>query len=67
MQFQTAFKDLLGLDLVAFTTSGGGQGPGGRGASADESARSVWPGEEFSVRVHVTDAIGGAQLEPGLA
>ena len=60
--FQAAFRDLLGLDLVAFTTSGGGRGPGGRGASADESARSVWPGEEFSVRAHVTDAIGGAQL-----
>jgi LmbE family N-acetylglucosaminyl deacetylase len=60
--FQAAFRDLLGLDLVAFTTSGGGHGPGGRGASADESARSVWPGEEFSVRAHVTDAIGGAQL-----
>jgi LmbE family N-acetylglucosaminyl deacetylase len=61
-QDQTAFKDLLGLDLVAFTTGGGRQGPGGRGASADESARSVWPGEDFSVRAHVTDAIGGAQL-----
>jgi len=62
-QFQTAFKDLLGLDLVAFTTrGGGGQGPGGRGASADESARSVWPGEDFSVRTHVTDAMGSAQL-----
>ena len=61
--FQTAFKDLLGLDLVAFTTSGGGgQGPGGRGTSADESARSVWPGEEFGVRAHVADAMGGAQL-----
>ena len=46
-QFQAAFKDLLGLDLIAFKTSGGGQGPGGRGASADESARSVWPGEGF--------------------
>jgi LmbE family N-acetylglucosaminyl deacetylase len=55
-QFQTAFKDMLGLDLVAFTASGGGQGPGGRGASADESARSVWPGEEFNVRVHLGDA-----------
>ncbi len=63
-QYQTAFKDLLGLDLVAFTTSGGGrgQGLGGRGASADESDRSVWPGEDFSVRAHVTDAMGGAQL-----
>jgi len=61
-QFQTAFKDLLGLDLVAFTTSGGGQGQGGRGASADESARSVWPGEEFGVRVHLAEGIAGARL-----
>jgi LmbE family N-acetylglucosaminyl deacetylase len=61
-QFQTAFKDLLGLDLVAFTTSGSGRGPGGRGASADETARSVWPGEDFRVRAHVTDAMGSAQL-----
>jgi LmbE family N-acetylglucosaminyl deacetylase len=60
--FQAAFRDLLGLDLVAFRTSGGGQGPGGRGASADESARSVWPGEDFSVRAHVADAMGSAQL-----
>jgi len=60
--FQAAFRDLLGLDLVAFTTSGSGRGPGGRGASADESARSVWPEEDFGVRAHVTDAMGSAQL-----
>ena len=48
-QFQTALKDLLGLDLVAFTASGGQwPGPRGRGASADETARSVWPGEDFA-------------------
>ncbi len=58
--FQAAFRDLLGLDLIAFTTSGGGQGPGGRGASADVTARSVWPGEDFSVRAHVADATGAA-------
>jgi LmbE family N-acetylglucosaminyl deacetylase len=62
-QFQTALKDLLGLDLVAFTTSGGGgQGPGGRGASADETARSVYPGEDFGVRVHLSNALAGARL-----
>ena len=62
-EFQTAFKDLLGLDLVAFTTRGGrDQGPGGRGASADESARSVWPGEDFSVRAHLSSALGDASL-----
>ena len=60
-QFQTALKDLLGLDLVAFT-SGGGDGGGPGGGGADESARSVFPGEEFSVRVHTADATGEAQL-----
>jgi LmbE family N-acetylglucosaminyl deacetylase len=62
-QFEAAFKDLLGLDLIAFTTSGsGGQGFGGRGASADESASSVWPGEDFGVRVHLAQGIAGARL-----
>jgi len=63
VQFQTAFKDLLGLDLVAFTASGGsGQGPGGRGTSADETARSVWPGEDFGVRVHLAQGLDAAEL-----
>ena len=62
-QFQTALKDLLGLDLIAFTTSGGrDQGPGGRGASADETARSVWPGEDFRVRVHAAQGLDAAEL-----
>jgi len=63
-QFQIALKDLLGLDLVAFTSGGdGGQGyGGGRGASADESARSVYPGEDFSVRIHSFSATSGASL-----
>ena len=63
-QFQTALKDLLGLDLVAFTSEGGGDrgGPGPGGGGADETARSVSPGEEFRVRVHTADATGEAQL-----
>jgi len=62
-QFRTALKDLLGLDLVAFTTnSARQQGPGGRGGSADETARSVWPGEDFGVRVHLSNALAGASL-----
>ena len=61
-QFQTALKDLLGLDLVAFATGDGGQGGGGRGGSAGETARSVWPGEDFSVRVHLAKALGDARL-----
>jgi LmbE family N-acetylglucosaminyl deacetylase len=62
-QFQEAMKDLLGLDLMAFTTGSEG-GPGGpqRGGSADETARSVWPGEEFGVRVHVAQGMDAARL-----
>jgi LmbE family N-acetylglucosaminyl deacetylase len=62
-QFQTALKDLLGLDLVAFTSNGGGgQGFGGRGASADETARSVWPGEDFGIRAHLAQGLDAADL-----
>jgi LmbE family N-acetylglucosaminyl deacetylase len=63
--FQSALKDLLGLDLAAFTTAGGdrggyGGGPGGGGA--DETSRSVSPGQEFRVRVHTANAGGEALL-----
>jgi len=63
-QFQIALKDLLGLDMVAFATgSANGGGYGGRGSSADEAARSVWPEEDFSVRVHLFSANEG--VHPG--
>ena len=63
-QFQSALKNLLGLDLMAFTTkasnvSAGGPFPGG---SADETPRSVTPGEEFRVRVHTGRATTEATL-----
>ncbi len=61
-QFQIAFKDLLGLDLMAFVSGDGAQGGPGRGPSADESGRSVYPGEDFSVRVHTFSATNGASL-----
>ena len=62
-QFQAALKELIGLDMVAFVTGGsGGQGSAGRGSSADETARSVWPGEDFGVRVHLAQGIAGARL-----
>jgi LmbE family N-acetylglucosaminyl deacetylase len=62
-QFQIAFKDLLGLDLIGFVArSGGGGGGFGRGDTADESARSVTPGEHFQVRVHTAQEAGHTRL-----
>jgi LmbE family N-acetylglucosaminyl deacetylase len=63
-EFQEALKDLLGLDLIAFTSGreGGAQGGPQRGGSADETARSVWPDEQFSARVHVAQGMDAAQL-----
>jgi len=62
-EFQVALKNLLGLDLVAFTTKAeSAQSAGGRGASADETPRSVVPGEEFLVRVHTAQATAATHL-----
>ena len=63
-QFQEALKDLLGLDLIAFTGRQweGRADPGGRGGSADEMPRSVTRGEEFGVRVHLAKALGDVRL-----
>jgi len=62
-QFQAALGDLLGLDMVAFKTgSAGAPGYGGRGGSADETSRSVWPGEDFEVRVHTFSATKGVRV-----
>jgi LmbE family N-acetylglucosaminyl deacetylase len=62
-QFQSALRDLLGLDMMAFVSSAsGGQGYSGRGASADETARSVFAGEEFGVHVHLSRALGQMSL-----
>ncbi len=63
-QFQSALKELLGLDTLAQTSTGGGadrSGPGG-GNFGDETSRAVTPGEEFRVRVHATQALGAAKL-----
>jgi len=62
-QFQSALKDLLGLDMAAFTTRSNDQGGGlSRGGSADETPSSVSPGESFRVRVHTAQATGDTQL-----
>jgi LmbE family N-acetylglucosaminyl deacetylase len=63
-QFQTALKELLGLDVIAFTTNERtAQGGGFRGNSADETPRSASPGEEINVRVHTTRAAADTKLE----
>jgi hypothetical protein len=62
-EFQSALRELLGLDLIAFTTKAENQPSfGGRGASADETPRSVTPGEEFRVRVHAAQAMMETRL-----
>jgi LmbE family N-acetylglucosaminyl deacetylase len=61
--FQSALSELLGLDLLAFKTNQTSpQLTGFRGATADETPRSVSPGEEFKVRVHTAQQ-GGATLD----
>lgn len=63
LEFQSAFKELLGLDMLASTTVGGGDRGGIGGARVgDETPRSVTPGEDFRVRVHATQALGAVQL-----
>jgi LmbE family N-acetylglucosaminyl deacetylase len=62
-EFQTALKELLGLDMVAFRTKEqAAQGFGPRGGSAEETPRSVSPGEEFRMRVHISHASADAKL-----
>jgi LmbE family N-acetylglucosaminyl deacetylase len=62
--FQRALADMLGLDLMAFTTrSDGGQRAGsGRGGTADETPRSVSPGQAIEVRAHIAQADEAARL-----
>jgi len=53
--FQSALKELLGLEMVAFRTAESKVQSGGfRGNSADETPQSVAPGEEFNVRIHTS-------------
>ena len=62
-EFQSALTELLGLDLIAFTTKAENQPSfAGRGSSADEMPRSVAPGEEFRVRVHTAQATNEVKL-----
>ncbi|MGD0938209.1 MAG: PIG-L family deacetylase [Terracidiphilus sp.] len=64
-EIQAALKQLLGLDLIAFTTKADSVQSGGpfRGGSADETPRSVTPVEEFKVRVHIAQANTETRLE----
>jgi len=63
-QFQTTLKDLLSLDMIAFrTASAKAQAGGFRGDTADETPRSVSPGENFHLRVHATQSTADTHLE----
>jgi len=63
-EFQSALKDLLGLDLASFVTNDNNTalGSSARGGSADETPRSVTPSQEFRVRVHATQATGESRF-----
>jgi LmbE family N-acetylglucosaminyl deacetylase len=63
-QFQAALKNLLGLDLVAFGTHATKiDNSGFRGGGPDETPRSVYPGEEFNVRIHAARAAPEVHIE----
>jgi LmbE family N-acetylglucosaminyl deacetylase len=63
-EFQSALRNLLGLELDAFRTNESTVQTGGfRGNSADETPRSVSPGEELKVRIHVSGLSSEAKLE----
>jgi len=63
-EFQTAFADLLGLNMTAFRTSEARAQSGGfRGATADETSPSVSPGETLRVRVHASQATTDTRLQ----
>jgi len=52
-EIQDALKELLNLDLIAFTTkSEKVEASGPRGAGVDETPRSVSTGEDIRVRIH---------------
>jgi LmbE family N-acetylglucosaminyl deacetylase len=56
-QFESALKNLLGIDLVAFTTHATKIEDGGfRGSGPDETPRSATPGEQLNVRIHTARA-----------
>jgi LmbE family N-acetylglucosaminyl deacetylase len=63
VQFQSALSELLGLEMTAFRTNETKVDGGGfRGNSADETPRSVSPGEEFRVRVHAAQSTSESRL-----
>jgi len=62
-QLESALKNLLGLDLITFTTHATKvEDNGPRGGAPDETPRSVSPGETFNVRIHTSSASPDAHL-----
>jgi LmbE family N-acetylglucosaminyl deacetylase len=62
-EFQSALRNLLGLDLVAFTTKSESAPTGGpRGSGPDETPRNVTPGEQFRVRIHAAQSTPETRL-----
>src|SRR5579872_5140546 len=62
-QLQSTLAELLGLEMIAYRTNESrASNTGFRGSSADETPRSVSPGEAFKVHVHATSASADAHL-----
>lgn len=63
-EFQSALADALGLDFIAFRSNEPhAQGSGFRGASADETSTSVFPGQELYVQAHASQATSETKLQ----
>ncbi|WP_109487907.1 PIG-L family deacetylase [Occallatibacter savannae] len=64
-EFQSALADALGLDMIAFRNNKpSAQGASVfRGASADESATSVSPGQDLYIEVHAYQATTQTKLD----
>jgi len=64
-QFQSALADALGLDMIAFRNNKPNAQGGSvfRGASADESATSVSPGQDLYIEVHAYQATSDTKLD----